>query len=159
MAKRKARDENSSYFKSLLNDREDPSKGFKDIKPPVLNITQKGEPVGKERGQPRFLNAGVVFVHLSNEKTLRADCHDLSLSGIGICINKKLKNYRIGSKVTLEFAQPHALHGLLIEAELKRVAEDANGVNRLGFRISSPSRWARKKIREVITRLSDPWGP
>lgn len=156
MSSRKVREENF-HFSSLLEDPENPGSEFKALKPPVLNITQKGEQVGKERSQPRYLISGIVFLHLSHKKTIRAKIHDFSLSGIGVSLDQKLKSYRLGERLKIEFAQPHDLHSVLIDVELKRVDKEENGSSRLGFQILPENKLAEKKIGEFIARLRDPW--
>jgi len=124
-----------------------------------LQITPNGEIIGRERKEPRFSWGGVVFLHCPNRKPIRASGRDLSLNGIGIELTKKLKSYSIGSRLNLEFAQPHHLQGMLIPVELRRVRVDENGHNQIGFKILTGNNLLAKRLRELILAIerSDPW--
>ena len=156
MTNRKSREENF-HFSSLLEDPKDLSSDFAPVEPTVLDITPKGELVGKERGQPRYLISGIVFLHLSPKKTIRAKIRDFSLSGIGVSLEQKLKSYHLGERLKIEFAQPHVLHSVLIDVELKRVDQDEDGSSRLGFQILPDNKLAERKIVDFVARLRDPW--
>jgi hypothetical protein len=148
-----------SFFKGLLKDPENSDSGFKETPPPHLEITPKGELVGKERCEPRTSIQGIIFLHPSASKVIRVAARDLSPSGVGINIDK-LKSYRIGSKLGLEFAEPHKLQGLMIKVELRRVNKDSEGKDQVGFRIvGSNSMHIKKRLREYLNYLknSDPW--
>src|SRR6185437_9876142 len=62
----------------------------------VLDITPIGQMAGKERKEPRFSLGGVVFVHRLHNKIVLARSRDLSYSGVGIEIRRKLKSYKLG---------------------------------------------------------------
>jgi hypothetical protein len=149
----------TEFLKSLLKDPEDIDSGFLDSPPPTLEITANGEMFGKERSETRLPVGGVVFLHFSNNQMIRVRGRDISPNGVGVLINKKLKSYRVGSKFGLEFAQPHKLQGLLFKVELRRVDEDSEGNNQIGFRIVASNRFQQKRVNEYLhyIRNVDPW--
>jgi len=125
---------------------------------PVLHISPRGQPIGRERYQPRFKNGGVVFLHCANKKVIRAKARDLSKSGVGLGISKKLKTYRIGERFILEFSPPHRLQSVLLMIELARYT-NVDGDNHLGFRIVAADGRANKTLNEYIAYLDslDSW--
>lgn len=160
MGHRKADDGNTTIA-SLLVDPEDPDKGFVETKPPVFNLTIKGEFEGKERAQPRFNTGGEVFLRCGDNRTIRAKLRDVSVSGVGLYLDRKLKAYRIGEQFMIEFAQPHRLENLYLQIELTRVTREPNGMSQLGFRIVTEDKAPKKKIGSFINYLKslDPfWG-
>ena len=148
-----------SHLDALLNEADKTLVDFKEDKNlPLLQINPNGQPIGKERVQPRYKIGGVVFLHCENKKVIRAKSRDLSTSGIGINIMKKLKSYRIGERFVLEFSQPHRLQSVLLPVELARCT-NINGHNHLGFRILTESGLKRKILNDYLTYLKslDPW--
>jgi hypothetical protein len=146
------RDENS-VIASMYLDPNDPEKGIVERKPPVLNITPKGDFEGKERAQPRFNTIGDVFLRCADRKAIRAKLRDVSLSGIGINIEKKIKGYRVGERFMIEFAQPHRLQNLYLQIELARVTKDESGKSQVGFRILTDTHRSKKKLTSFINYL------
>lgn len=126
-----------------------------------VRITSKGEVtiIGRPRREHRFAYGGIVFIQAAGGRMVRADARDLSLHGIGIRINDKLKAYKIGARLEIEFAYPHELSGLLIEVELRRVLTYGNGANDCGFQIVSHNILLNKRLRALITSFekADPW--
>lgn len=127
--------------------------------PSSFQITSEGEViVTGDRVESRFPYGGVVLLQVPGNKPIRARGRDLSLHGIGIRIDGKLKSYRIGSRLELEFAHPHELSGLLIEVELRRV-RITETYDECGFRIVSRNRLLSERLVKLIETIEtwDPW--
>jgi hypothetical protein len=115
----------------------------------------------RQRREQRFNHNGLVFLHLANQQRLRANGRDLSLSGIGIEFPTKLKGYRLGAEIELEFAMPNHLRGLKIKVQLKRVNTDSKGHDHCGFAIVDGNQLVKKRIVEMITfyeKIPRPFG-
>src|SRR5665213_1190917 len=153
MSARKIHDENA-LISSVLVDPEDINSAFKELKAVTLDITPKGEQFGKVRGQPRLSMQGVIFLHRSHKKPIRARCKDLSLTGIGVCTDRKLKSYRVGEKFKIEFTQHRDLQNFFIEVEIARVNNDPSGTSRVGLRFLYPHPRAVKRIHQFMAYLS-----
>jgi hypothetical protein len=153
-------DELNNLITSVLVDPEDLNSPFKELKPVVLDLTPKGEEVGKIRGQPRLPMNGLIFLHRPDKRPIRGKCKDLSLTGLGACTFKKLKSFRLGERFKLEFAQtPELLQNVFIEVELTRVNDDPSGTNRIGLRFLHPNKRVKRRIHQFMAYLQklDPW--
>ena len=102
------------------------------------------------RKERRFEHQGLVYLHSGTGKPLRARGRDLGRFGIGIEFSKKLKTYRLGAEVELEFAMPNHLRGLRIKVKLRRVYTDDRGYDHCGFAIIDKSDTVKKRINEIV---------
>ncbi|MGZ3722367.1 MAG: PilZ domain-containing protein [Bdellovibrionales bacterium] len=103
------------------------------------------------RKETRFNYPGLVVMYSANGQLVHARGRDLSRFGIGIELPFKLKGYRLGAKVELEFALPNHLRGLKILVQLKRVNTDSKGHDHCGFTIVDESQIVKKRVGEIIS--------
>lgn len=102
------------------------------------------------RKETRFSHEGVVFLH-TTKGAFKARGRDLSQNGIGIEFLTKLKGYRLGAEVELEFAEPNHLRGLKIRVQLRRVNTDGAGHDHCGFVIVDDNQMVKRRVSEIVS--------